>query len=200
MTSFDKIIEIFKTFPGIGPRQAKRFAYHIAKNSDHFNTELIQAIEKIKKEFRKCDSCHRLFPGESAICKICNDKNRDSSLLMIVANDYDVENIEKSKIYNGQYFVLGGLISLTNEKEHLRTSEFINTVKKRKDVLKEIVLALNATSEGDITIDFLRNQLLPILDTNIKISVLGRGFSTGSEIEYADTDTVKHALTGRRNL
>lgn len=207
----NKIIEVFLKFPGIGPRQAKRFAYFLAGEDERFRKNIAELILGIKNEIRQCDSCYRFFskpgfnekkPGFYNQCDICSSLNRDKNLLMVVEKDVDLENIEKADVYNGRYFVLGGTISLTSKSDfngqksdfsNLKLKELFNKIKMEKP--KEIILALSATVEGENTNRYIGKILEPL---KIKITRLGRGLSTGTELEYSDSETIKNALESRK--
>ncbi|MDQ5893712.1 MAG: recombination protein RecR [Patescibacteria group bacterium] len=120
---------------------------------------------------------------------------------MIVSRDVDFEAIEKSKVYNGFYFVLGGTIPILDKEpeKKVRLKELSEKIKKNQ--YKEIILSLNANAEGEHTADFIRSYLKDRFPTSeFTISVLGRGLSTGSELEYSDTDTLKNALKNREKI
>lgn len=198
----NKLTELFTKFPGIGPRQAKRFAYFLAEKDEAYLKTLSQSIIDVKKEVKQCDDCRRYFSGalggSAAKCPICANLNRDTSLLMIVEKDVDLENIEKSGVYDGKYFVLGGMISLTSSKTNvheLRLAELFNKVKNEKP--KEIILALSTGIEGENTNRYIEKILEPVA-TETKITRLGRGLSTGAELEYSDSDTLKSAMENRK--
>tara|TARA_B100000745_G_scaffold187366_1_gene122822 strand:- start:18737 stop:19093 length:357 start_codon:yes stop_codon:yes gene_type:complete len=117
---------------------------------------------------------------------------------MIVEKDTDVEQMEKSGAYSGQYFVLGDTLSLTGKKSFIREKELASYLKKHGDELEEIILALSATPDGEYTTEHLALKLEEGTSIkNAKVTVLGRGLSTGSELEYADTRTLEHALKNR---
>ncbi|MBU2109796.1 recombination mediator RecR [Patescibacteria group bacterium] len=198
---FNRLIEIFLKFPGIGPRQAKRFAYFLAGQDAKFLKDFADNILEIKKDIKQCDSCFRFYAGPQ--CEICSNINRDKNLLMIVEKDVDLENIEKAGIYNGKYFVLGGTLSLTNSKNPpaggLRFKELFNKVQKAKPL--EIILATSATAEGENTSLYIEKILEPLRQSqgkHIKITRLGRGLSTGTELEYSDSQTISNALKNRK--
>ncbi len=218
MNNTEKLIEMFKEFPGIGPRQAKRFVYFLLNRSSGYSESLARLIMEVRSTVHNCDTCFRFFSlnsngvGRSAkadvansknkTCPICLDQSREDSLLMLVSNDVDLENIEKTKVYNGYYFVLGGNIPILekNPEKRIRQSELLDIVEKRvKNGLKEIVIALNYNPEGENTLSYLVEILKPLITKNkIKISTLGRGLSTGTELEYSDTDTIKNAFKNRQ--
>ena len=192
----DKLIESFLKFPGIGPRQAKRFAYFLAGQDAGFLKNLSELILEIKKEIKQCGSCFRFFESTTVVdsCQICSNSTRDKNLLMIVEKDVDLENIEKAGIYNGRYFVLGGVLSLLNNHAgKLRFKELFEKAQEENPL--EIILALSATPEGENTTLYIEKILEPL---KIKITCLGRGLSTGTELEYSDKETIKSALESRK--
>ncbi len=196
----EKLIEYFLKFPGIGPRQAKRFVYFLAGKDEEFLKEFSGLIFEIRKKIRQCGDCGRFFQGEEKICNVCSDSRRDSSLLLIVEKDVDLENMERAGFYNGRYFVLGGLLPLAGDKKNgLRFAELFERAKVAAP--KEIILALSANAEGENTERYIKKILEPIRDAQgkpIKISTFGRGFSTGTEVEYSDSETLKNALDNRK--
>jgi recombination protein RecR len=205
MNSIEKLTEYFAEFPGIGPRQAKRFVYYLLTRQQNHIDDITNLMNSLKSQVRVCTSCYRFFQSENkeaSLCDICSNKNRDHSLLVIVSRDVDLENIERAHVHNGLYFVLGGSVPIL-EKEpenRIRSRELTQTVNNRaeKNGLKEIILAMNATPEGENTSDFIESFLKPITtECTIKISHLGRGISTGTELEYSDADTIKNALKNR---
>ena len=203
METFERLAEIFKTFPGIGPRQAKRFVYHLIQKDASYIKELEGLIKNLKASFQFCLSCQRIFPRdkEKTICSICANLKRDRKTLMIVPKDADLEIIEKSGSFKGNYFVLGGTIPILDQdpEKRIRGKALRSAVEKRaKEGLSEIILAMNATPEGENTAHFLISFISPITNKfGVKISYLGRGLSTGSELEYSDAETLKNALKNR---
>lgn len=200
MTTFDKLADLFRQFPGIGPRQAKRFVYFLLSRDKEYLEELNVLVSNLKEHIVQCTECFRFFQRKNgaSLCPICADPNRDTGELMVVAKDTDLEAMEKSNMYHGKYFVLGGTISLIERKnvDKLRLKEF--QIRVSGDVkgkaLKEVILALSANPDGEHTADELKTLLTPL---SVKISTLGRGLSTGSELEYADKETLKSALRNR---
>ncbi|MEK7126142.1 MAG: toprim domain-containing protein, partial [Patescibacteria group bacterium] len=155
-------------------------------------------IASLGKDVKQCPDCMRYFNGTSAnICNYCTDKTRDNTLLMLVEKDQDLSAVERAGTYKGRYFVLGGVLTLSG-KGAIREKELLKIVEKRlQNGLKELVLALSATSEGEHTTDRVRSLLAPYRD-HLKISELGRGLATGSELEYSDAETLRAALTNRK--
>lgn len=205
MDNTERLIELFREFPGIGPRQAKRFVYYLLTRGNGYATELAKRIGEIKKEVTVCASCCRFFAKDhntSGLCSICRDGSRDSSTLMLVSHDVDFENIEKTHSYNGYYFILGGSIPVLekNPEQRIRQKELLEQIATRAGKgLREIIIALNYNPEGEHTLSYLQTLLRPISEQrNMKISTLGRGLSTGTELEYSDTDTITNALKNRQ--
>ncbi len=202
MTTIERLTELFGKFPGIGPRQARRFTYYLLTRSQHHNEELTKLVSTLKGTVAECTACHRFFEkpagNHQKLCDIDRDEHRDKSQLMIVSRDIDLESIEKSGAYKGLYFVLGGSVPILTEKpeERIRQTELLATVKNRQADLREIILAMNVTPEGEHTGDYIERLLAPVMGT-AKISHLGKGVSTGTELEYSDSDTLKFALKNR---
>lgn len=203
MNSIDKLAEIFSHFPGIGPRQARRFVYYLLSRQNGFNKEFVEAIENLKKETLQCNTCMRFFTKDASnlsICTICRDASRDQNILMVVPRDVDLDAVEKSRFYKGVYFVLGGSLPILEKdpQSRIRLRELTKLIQKKvTEGLSEIILAMNANTEGENTSDFLKEELKKILKSETKVSVLGRGLSTGAELEYTDPDTLKNALLHR---
>lgn len=206
MNSIDKLTEIFSKFPGIGPRQAKRFVYFLLSRNGSFAGELTQAINNLKKEIVQCDECLRFFPsaGQERLCSICADDTRDPSMLMVVPRDIDLEAIERSGSFRGYYFVLGGVVPILDKEpeKRIRINNLQETINKKLEKLKiencklEIILAMNANSDGENTAEYVKGKLATH-NQQLTITVLGRGLSTGIELEYADPETLKNALLHR---
>lgn len=201
MNSLEKLEELFRKFPGIGPRQAKRFVYFLLTRNSSYIKELVALIEEIKKDTSVCTSCFRYFErrGKEATCSICSNPNRDSSLLMVVSRDVDLENMEKAGEFNGLYFIIGGSLPILEKEpeKRIRINELLKIVGKRKNDLKEIIIAMNTNTEGENTADYLQEKLAPLKESGIKISTLGRGLATGAELEYADPETLRSAFKNR---
>jgi recombination protein RecR len=200
MNTINKLTELFSKFPGIGPRQAKRFVYFLLTRNSSFLEELARLLLELKKEVSTCESCMRFFAnsGNTKVCDICRDVNRQDEMLMIVERDADFENIEKSKVYEGKYFILGGKVPILekNPENRIRVNELKERIKDEN--IKEIILALSVNPDGENTERYVRELLSPLAEENsIKITMLGRGLSTGIELEYPDSDTLKNAFKNR---
>lgn len=204
MDPINTLTEIFRHFPGIGPRQAKRFVYYLLNQSPESLKNLTDQILSLKKNIRQCQNCFRYFNlnhrFEATLCKICQDQSRDESSLMLVERDIDLEAVEKAGTYRGHYFVLGGVIPILEKEpsKRVRLNELSKIITQKSSALKEVIIATSANAEGDNTAEFLQSFLKDsVIKSNFKISLLGRGLSTGSELEYADPETIKNALFNR---
>ncbi len=202
MNSFDKLVEKFGEFPGIGERQAKRFAYFLLSKNTSYLQELATLITTIKKDITRCDMCLRFFSKQgSDLCSYCADALRDHTTLLVVSKDADLIAIERSGLYHGYYVVLGGLIPILEKEPQnkIRANELLTVVEERsKKGLKEIIFALSATAEGEHTREFIESLLSDYKTKGIICSELGRGLSTGTELEYADPETIKAALQNKK--
>src|SRR3990167_3820734 len=199
MDAIERLVTLFGRFSGIGPRQAGRFVQYLLRSNPTLRRELIESVKALGEKVHQCPECFRFHSSEQKTCGVCTDTKRDHQFLAVVASDADLSALEHSGTYLGHYFVLGGTISLANEKAHgLRIKQLINVVAKRlKGGLKEIILAFLANPEGDATASRVRQELSDIQNQSCTISSLGRGLSTGSELEYADREKIKGAGGGR---
>ncbi len=197
MDRVEELSRAFERFPGIGPRQAKRFVYHLLAVSGYDRKVLADLILRIGDDVQQCQECMRFWTGTGSICNYCSDRTRNTTQLMVVEKDQDLLAIERANTYRGRYFVLGGVLTLSG-KGAIRERDLVARVEKKSaEGLEEIILALSATSEGEHTSDHIRNLLQP-LRGHIKLFTLGRGLATGSELEYADTETLSAAFTNRK--
>ena len=184
--------------------------YFLLHKNPTYVKELGDAILSIKKTIHQCPSCFLFFPASAVasdgqainMCDVCGDTKSDKTSLLIVEKDADYESIKKSKVYFGMYFILGGLVPIVTKENinFVRTKELVKTVEERikKNNLKEIIIALALSPQGEHTDMYIRELLSKIKGIeNIKISSLGRGLSTGSELEYTDSETIKNALLNR---
>ncbi|MCK4781378.1 recombination protein RecR [Candidatus Parcubacteria bacterium] len=189
-----KLIDEFSKFPTIGPRTAARFVFYLIHLPVEKVENLTNSILELKKAIKICTFCFNSYEGDQKFCEICLDPRRDKTLLCIVEKETDLISIEKTKTYKGFYFVLGGTVSTLKKQdiEKLRIKELIQRIKKAN--FKEIILALNPTTEGEATILYLERALKPL---GRKITHLARGLPTGAELEYADKETLKSALQRR---
>lgn len=190
---------MFSRFPEVGPRTASRFAFYLLKSPDSEMQELVAALENLKKNVRQCAFCFNPFEREddeqhAGLCALCSDAARDHSLLCIVEKESDLETLEKTKHYRGRYFILGKVNEILRKEgpQHMRIQELKN---RMTNEIQEIILALNPTTEGEATLLYLERLLKPY---GKKITRLARGLPMGGELEYADDETLRSALEGRK--
>ncbi len=201
MDSLERLTSLFQKFPGIGPRQAQRFVQFLLRSSPSVRKELVEAVQSLGGSVRQCPQCMRFSSSDAKLCSMCSNPQRDPKFLAVVASDADIAALERGGTYRGFYFVLGGTISLASEKtNNLRIKQLLDSFPARiKSGLQEIILAFPANPEGDATAIQVREQLLKNHQGDaLMVTALGRGLSTGSELEYADPETIKSALESRR--
>jgi recombination protein RecR len=197
MDPIERLTSLFERFPGIGPRQAQRFVQFLLRSTPSMRRELVESVKSLGGSVHQCKECMRFFSGENALCAICSNPERDRAFLAVIASDADLFALERSGTYLGTYFVLGGTLHLGSEKMNgLRIKQLLESLAKRKG-LKEVILAFPANPEGDATLARVREEIASNAP-GLKITSLGRGLSTGSELEYADPETLKNALESRR--
>jgi recombination protein RecR len=204
MNPLERLTSAFEHFPGIGPRQARRFVQYLLSAPAGARIELAESIKRLGTEVSQCKKCLRWSTkseSRAGLCSICSNTHRDDSLLFVVEKDADIEQVERSG-FRGLYFVLGGSVPLAAEEpeRHIRLRELLARIEGDASQTKkyEVILGLSATTEGDHTRLILQEKLRPVADgLGFKISSLGRGLSTGSELEYADPDTIQSALNSR---
>ncbi len=203
MNPIDKLTEHFKEFPGIGERQAKRFVYFLLHKNPSFVLELGNKILDLKNTIHQCPSCFLFFQSkQDQLCDVCSNQKTDRTSLLIVEKDADYENIKRSKNYNGMYFILGGLVPIVNKDtpNYVRIKELTRNIENqsKQSGLKEVIIALSLNPQGEHTDMYLREILSPLKSSyNFNIVSLGRGLSTGTELEYSDSETIKNALRNR---
>jgi len=208
MDIIDKLSEIFKEFPGIGERQARRFVYFLMAKTPAYVGNLSALMQELKKGIAQCEECFKFFiqggkkNPKDMICEICADPHADAATLLVVEKDSDLESVKKSRVYHGKYFILGGLVPIVekNTKKNIRIEELKEKIKReKKNGLAEVILAFAISPQGDYTDAYLRSELKNITEkSGIKISSLGKGLSTGTELEYSDNDTLRNALKNRQ--
>lgn len=208
MNATDRLTELFMRFPGIGPKQAKRFVYFLLREHSQYKEQLIKALEELKFTGKQCEKCYRFFGDRNAqtakvFCNICDNESRDHTEIMIVEKELDLDAIEKTGSYNGLYFILGGLVPPLTEKpsELVRIRELTSRIHGaiEAEMLSEVIFALPVTDYGDITTQYVEKIIKQIVGIDkVKLSHLARGLSSGLELEYVDRDTFKSALE-RRN-
>lgn len=162
-----------------------------------------RSILEARKGIHTCPMCTRLYeagPHDSGTCRTCEDTSRDAGLLLIVEKDVDLENIERTGTYRGLYFVLGGTTGPLDKQpeKHIRIDGLIRRLREPATPVREVIFALSATTEGEDTAAYVRERIERTLPQHtFKLSELGRGLSTGTELEYVDADTMRSALERR---
>ena len=190
-----KLIEEFQKFPGIGPKSAQRMAFFVLGMNNDSVKGFANALVDAKDKIRNCSHCFYL----SAIdpCEICLSQKRERQVICVVAESRDVIALERTGEYKGLYHVLTGLISPMENRgpDQLSIRDFINRMQDNE--IKEVILAINPTIEGDTTVLYLNKLLKPfgVLTTRIAF-----GLPVGSDLEYADDSTLSKALEGRREI
>ncbi|MCH7882845.1 recombination protein RecR [Patescibacteria group bacterium] len=195
----EKLVHIFTQFPGIGPRQAARFAYYLVSAKAEIKIELKDALEGLKR-VKRCGLCDRVHEGYGQTCALCSDSARDRQMLAVIEKDVDLESIEKAGIYRGRYFILGGLLSTLNaqSKSRARTERLFEYVKSSPHI-REVILAMSTTVEGSFTARYVEKILEPLKkNRTLSVTHLAQGLSAGAELEYLNRDTLKSALENRR--
>jgi len=200
--SIQKLIDLFSKFPTVGPKTAARFVFHLLKAGQKDADELVRSISNLKRNIKTCSFCFKSFEltptnkNKAGLCEICSDDSRNKNQLCIVEKEADLVAMEKIKKYRGRYFVLGRTVLPLKKEEEKRTR--IKEIEKRikdNNEIKEIIIATNPTTEGIATALYLERELKLL---NKKITRLARGLPTGGELEYADEETLKSALEGRK--
>lgn len=188
----ENAVNEFARLPGIGRKTALRLILHLLRQDNSVVDNFAQALVTLKHEVKYCKVCHNICDGE--VCPICQDKSRDSSIICVVENIKEVMAIENTMQYKGLYHVLGGIISPI---DGIGPSDLeINSLTERvaEGNVKEVILALSTTMEGDTTNFYIFKKLSPY---NVKISMIARGISIGDEIEYADEVTLGRSILNR---
>ncbi|MEO5582706.1 MAG: recombination mediator RecR [Saprospiraceae bacterium] len=182
----------FNSLPGVGKKSALRMALHLMKRDHEYAKQLANAIVNAKEGIRTCIQCFNY--SDEPICSICNDSRRDLQTICVVEGTRDIMAIEETSQYRGIYHVLGGVISPIDGvgPNHLHIEPLLHRVQVQKT--QEIILAINPTIEGETTIYYLTKQLQQY---NIPVSVIARGVSFGSELEYADEMTLGRSILAR---
>jgi recombination protein RecR len=188
----EDVINEFAKLPGVGRKTATRYVLHILKQDDKETEAFASALVNMKKELKHCSICHNISDKE--ICNICSNHNRDHTSLCVVEDIRDVMAIESTQQYRGVYHVLGGIIS---PLDGIGPSDLnIESLVKRMSAgeIKEVIMALSTTMEGDTTNFYLYKRLK---DFDITITTIARGISIGDELEYADEITLGRSITNR---
>lgn len=193
------VIDELGKLPGVGARTAERYAYHLLKTSQTSNEKLAHAINHLHNGVRTCPVTFALISADQTISPLYSDETRDRQTIAVVEEPLDIIALERTGRYNGTYHVLGGAISPIDGigPEQLHIPELLKRI--ASDEAKELIIATNASVEGESTALFLQRQIED-KGIEIKMSRLARGLPVGVDLEYADQITLSHALEGRRVL
>ncbi|MDR1517299.1 MAG: recombination mediator RecR [Dysgonamonadaceae bacterium] len=191
-TLLENAVNEFAKLPGIGKKTALRLVLHLLRQDDGQVETFSSSIATLKREVRYCACCHNI--SDSEVCDICSDKSRDASLICVVENVKEVMAIENTVQFKGLYHVLGGIISPIDgiAPSDLEIASLVERVSSGE--VKEVILALSATMEGDTTNFYIYRKLQAF---GVKISIIARGVSIGDEIEYADEVTLGRSILNR---
>jgi len=186
----------FDRLPGVGPRAALRYAYHLAAQSKNELKSFARALDALAEGVQICPVCGIWTDVDG--CQICNDPRRDATQICVVGTSQDVRVIEDSGAFKGRYHVLGGLIDPISGRtpETLNIAKLIARVRDASPAIVEVILALDPDVSGDTTAMYLNKQLSPF---PVLVTRLGRGMQNGAQIEYADGTTIANALQNRKS-
>ena len=190
----EEAVNQISKLPGIGKKTALRLVLHLIKEKEESTFTLTEALKKLRSNIRFCSSCHNI--SDTEICAICSSNKRDRSLLCVVEDAKDVMAIENTAQYHGLYHVLGGVISPINGvgPSDIKVESLVNKLNHGQTEIKEVILALSPTMEGDTTAFYINKR---IKELPLKVSVIARGVPIGGDLEYADEITLGRSITGR---
>lgn len=194
-TQISKLIDSFMKLPGIGEKTAARMAFYIFDLPEKDVSDFARNLLDVKRNLRYCEICGNITEDE--ICEICQDKTRDRSQIMVVAQPKQIISFERNHEYHGLYHVLNGLLSPL-EGTGPEDINIVSLIKRLRDnTIKEVVIGTDATPEGEATASYLSRLIKPV---GIKVTRLAHGLAVGSDIEYADDLTLIRAFEGRTEI
>jgi recombination protein RecR len=190
-----RLIEEFKKLPGIGPKSAQRLVFHLIRRPNEDCQKLAEAVSRLKASLVLCSTCNTITDVDP--CRICSNSNRDSKVICVVEEPFNILSIEKTGVYNGHYHVLHGAISPIDGigPDDLKLENLFTRLKQK--TVQEVIVATNPTSEGEATALYLAKLIKPL---DIKLSRIASGIPVGADLEYTDTVTLSRALSGRQEL
>ena len=188
----EKAVAEFAKLPGVGRKTALRLVLWLLRQEDEETEQFAEAVRRLKQEVKYCKTCHNI--SDTDLCPICADPKRDSSLVCVVENIQDVMAIENTQQYHGLYHVLGGVISPMDGlgPSDIEIDSLVSRVAEGQ--VKEVILALSPTMEGDTTNFYIFRKLVGY---EVKVSVIARGVSVGNELEYTDEVTLGRSIMNR---
>ncbi|MFH1186934.1 MAG: recombination mediator RecR [Candidatus Levyibacteriota bacterium] len=199
--AIQNLIDSFEKLPGIGPKSAQRLTFYLLHVPQIELDKFANSLESLKKDTVLCSLCQMI--GESDPCGICQESDRDGSIICVVEQPLDVLALEKGRRFKGKYHVLHGKIDPLNNigPDEIFIDKLFIRIKDNKDKIKEIVLATNPTMEGEATAMYIakniKNNINNSKGSKIKITRIGRGLPIGADLEYADETTLQRAMEGR---
>lgn len=196
--ALEKLIEALGNLPGVGPRTAERYAYFLVRREPAKAEQLAAALTSLHAGVKYCPKTFALIASDQDVSPLYSDPRRNKQLVAVVAEPLDIVALEKTNGFHGTYHVLGGLVSPIDGvgPEQLHIAELVQRIDE--DKVEEIILATNASVEGESTALYIQQQIGP--DRTVKISRLARGLPVGVDLEYADQITLGRALEGRQTL
>lgn len=197
MSVIDLVTGELSRLPGIGPKTALRLVHHLMKGSKDNTLRLARAFVELAERIRPCARCGNFSEGE--LCEICTNPRRDPSVLCVVEEAFEVGAIERTGQYRGVYHVLGGRLSPLDGigPDELRIAALLERVRAASGTLREVIVATNASVEGEATAVYLEQIVRPL---GPRVTRLARGIPVGSDLEYVDGTTIAEALAGRREM
>lgn len=197
MSVIDQLTGELARLPGIGPKTALRLVHHLMKGHKDDARRLSRAITELAERIRPCQRCGNF--SEHELCEICSSPRRDGGVICVVEEAFDVGAIERTGQYRGLFHVLGGRLSPLDGigPEELAVVPLLERVRSSGGEVKEVIIATNASVEGEATAVYLEQQIRPL---GPRISRLARGIPVGSDLEYVDGTTIAEALAGRRDM
>lgn len=196
--ALEDVIEALGTLPGVGPRTAERYAYYLVKHNPHTAMHLSETLSNLHDNIGYCKKTFALVAKGQELSDLYTDPRRNKHVVAVVAEPFDIVALEKTGQFNGTYHVLGGLVSPIDGvgPEQLHIAELVKRIDE--DNVEEIILATNASVEGESTALYIQQQIGP--ERKVKVSRLARGLPIGVDLEYADQITLGRALEGRQTL
>ena len=197
MSLIDQLAEDLARLPGIGPKTALRLGYHLLKGTPDDARRLARSIRDVADRVRPCARCGNFTEHE--LCAVCTDARRDPAVICVVEEAYEVGAIERTARYRGLYHVLGGRLSPLDGigPDELTVGRLLERVRAADGVVREVIVATNASVEGEATAVYLEGALRPL---GPRVTRLARGIPVGSDLEYVDGSTLAEALSGRREM
>ncbi|MDO8621859.1 MAG: recombination mediator RecR [bacterium] len=188
------LIEQFRRFPGVGPKSAERFVFHLLRNGTDGLDALVQGLGHLRNRIDRCTTCGMF--AEATTCAICANPRRNRELLCVVAEPADLIAVERTGEFKGVYHILGGLLAPIEGigPEQLRIAELAERV---QSTVQEVIFAFDPTIEGETTVNYLARQLA---GSGVRLTRIARGLPVGGDLEYADPITLGDSFTGRRDL